>query len=359
VVRNRQVHFSDRAAVAARLCKMIEIFVYREGADAVEEGFSPAELPDLLSDPDALVWVDFNAVSEEEIDAAERVLLEILKFHHLTVEDCRETRNQPKVEVYKNYLFFIVHGVKNETNSTNFVTKELDGYLGRNFVVTYHHEKFRSVEAVKQKIRANTFSCQRGAAYLLHQIFDQLVDLYMPVVDDFDNAINALEERVFLMKKANNVVLEEIMDVRRAVARLRRISTRQLDVLYRISHGEFPQIPEQILPFYRDVHDHLQRITDLSENYRDLVSGLFDIHFSVIANKTNDVMKVMTLISTTMLPLSLIAGIYGMNFDNMPELRSANGYFITLGAMALVGILFTIYFWRKGWIFEKRFPKND
>src|SRR5690606_13449198 len=118
-------------------------------------------------------------------------------------------------------------------------------------------------------IRASPYLCQRGAAYLLHQILDQLIDLYMPVVDDFDNAINELEDRVFLMKKGNNAILEEIMDLRRSVARLKRISARQLDVLYRISHGEFPQIPANVLPFYRDVYDHLLRISDLSENYRD------------------------------------------------------------------------------------------
>jgi magnesium transporter len=143
------------------------------------------------------------------------------------------------------------------------------------------------------------------------------------------------------------------MDVRRAVARLRRISARQLDVLYRISHGEFPQIPENILPFYRDVHDHLQRISDLSENYRDLVSGLFDIHFAVVATKTNDVMKTLAVVSAIILPLSLIAGIYGMNFENMPELKTRNGYFMTLGVMAIVTLALLIYFWRRGWIFQK------
>ncbi len=331
---------------------MLEIIVYREGADAIEEGFTVDDLPDLLSDHDNLVWVDFISTEHEHHTDAERILRDIFKFHHLTIEDCRETRNQPKVEAYKNYMFFILHGVKSETNSTNFATKELDGYLGRNFVVTYRHEEFRSINKVKQLIRANSFHCQRGAAYLLHQIFDQLVDLYMPVVDDFDNNINALEDRVFLMRKSNTDMLEEIMDIRRAVARLKRISTRQLDVLYRISHGEFSQIPEQVLPFFRDVQDHLQRITDLAESYRDLVSGLFDIHFSVIANKTNDVMKVMTLISTIMLPLSLIAGIYGMNFDYIPETKTVYGYFVTLGVMGIVALALVYYFWKKGWIFE-------
>ena len=149
------------------------------------------------------------------------------------------------------------------------------------------------------------------------------------------------------------MILSEIMDLRRSVARLKRISSRQLEVLYRMSHGEFPQIPEQTLPFFRDVHDHLLRISDLAESYRDLVGGLFEIHLAVVSNKTNDIMKTLAVLSAIILPLSLIAGIYGMNFDNMPELKSEHGYWITLGAMALITIVLLLYFWRRGWIFQK------
>lgn len=329
----------------------MEIFVYRKNADGIEEGFSAKDLPALLADKSNVIWVDFQAENETQTKEAEEILLNVFKFHYLTVEDCLETRNQPKVEGFPNYFYFIVHGVKSETNSANFVTKELDGYLGDNYVVTFHTEEFRSTDKVKRQIRSTTFACQRGAAYLLHQILDQVVDLYIPVVDEFDETINELEDRVFQMTKGNHELLEEIMGVRRSVARLKRISARQLEVLYRISHGEFPQIPEQVLPFYRDVHDHLLRISDLSESYRDLVSGLFDLHFSVTADKTNDIIKFLTIFSATILPLSLIAGIYGMNFDNMPELHSAYGYFITLGLMFAVGIGMLFYFWRKGWIF--------
>jgi magnesium transporter len=331
----------------------MEILIYRKDADRVEEGFSSDQLPSLLADKNNLVWVDFLGETPEQIEVAKHVLLDIFKFHPLTVEDCIETRNQPKIEVFPTYLYLIVHGVRpEETNSSNFVTKELDGYLGDNYVVTFHLERFRSIKTVKQQVRNSPFACQRGPAYLLHQILDQLVDLYMPMVDDFDRAINELEERVFLMKRGSNSILEDIMDLRRSVARLRRISARQLDVLYRISHGEFPQIPSNILPFFRDVHDHLQRISDLAENYRDLVSGLFDIHFSVVATKTNEVMKTLAVVSAIILPLSLIAGIYGMNFENMPELKSQNGYFAVLGIMALVTAGLLIYFWRRGWIFQ-------
>lgn len=337
----------------------MEIFVYRKNAETVEEGFAAADLPALLADEENIIWIDFLTETKEEMDEAENILLKIFGFHYLTVEDARETRNQPKIEVFQNYLFFIFHGVKHETNSANFVTKELDGYLGKNFVVTYHHEIFRSIEAVKSQLRTTPFACRRGADYLLHQILDQLVDLYMPVVDDFDDKINELEERVFHPQKNDNAMLEEIMNLRRSVARLKRISTRQLEVLYRLSHGEFPQIKDNILPFYRDVFDHLQRISDLSENYKDLVSGLFDIHFSVVANKTNDIIKFLTIFSAIILPLSLIAGIYGMNFENMPELKTRNGYFVALGVMFLVAVGLLVYFWRKGWILEKHDDAAD
>ena len=332
----------------------MEIFVHRKGKASVEEGFRSEDLPELLADETNVVWVDLQGETAEQVETAKDVLLNVFKFHHLTVEDCLETRNQPKVEAFANYIYFIVHGIKPKaTNPTNFTTKELDGYLGKNFVVTFHAERFRSIKSVKQQIRDNTFSCERGAAYLLHQILDRLVDLYMPVIDDFECAINTLEDRVFTMRRADNKLLEEIMDLRRSVVRLKRISVRQLDVLYRMSNSEFPEIPEKIIPFYRDVHDHLLRISDLSESYRDLVNGLFDIHFSVTASKTNEVMKVLAVFSAIMLPLSLIAGIYGMNFENMPELHSRYGYFGALLLMFVIAAGLMVYFWRKGWIFER------
>lgn len=335
----------------------MEILVYRKGAAQVEEGFTEDDLPALLADETNVVWVDLQGETPEKAKISKDILLNIFKFHYLTIEDCLETRNQPKIETFSNYVYFIVHGIKPEaTNPTNFTTKELDGYLGKNFIVTFHVERFQSIKLVKNQIRDSTFFCERGAAYLLHQILDKLIDLYMPVIDDFEDAINTLEDRVFLMRKADNKLLEEIMDLRRSVVRLKRISVRQLDVLYRMSNSEFPQIPASIIPFYRDLHDHLLRTSDLSESYRDLVNGLFDIHFSVTANKTNEVMKVLAVFSSIMLPLSLIAGVYGMNFDNMPELHSRYGYFGALILMFVIagGLLF--YFWRKGWIFEQDNP---
>ena len=327
----------------------MEIFVYQKATHQVEEVYTIENLPELLANPDNLVWVDLEAPTVDE----DKILSSVFHFHPLTIEDARVTRNAPKVEAFADYLFFIVHGVKLETNSYNFLTKELDGYLGKNFVVTYHHENFRSIDAVKRQVRNSSFVCRRGADYLLHQILDEMVDLYLPIVDDFDNSINEIEERIFSQQRSNNAVLEEILSLKRSVARLRRITSKQLNVLYRLSHGEFPLIEDAHLPFYRDVHDHLQRVSDLADSYRDLITGLLDIQFNVVANRTNEIVKFLTIFSGIILPLSLIAGIYGMNFENMPELKSRNGYFITLGLMLAVAVLLLIYFWRKGWIFQK------
>lgn len=331
----------------------MEIFVHRKGEDFVEEGFPVDKLSELLSEPENLVWVDLEAPTKDD----EKILADIFHFHPLTIEDAIATLNQPKVEAFHDYLFFIVHGVKIETTSKNFATKELDGYLGKNFVVTYHHENFVSIDKVKRQVRSSAYICGRGADYLLHQILDELVDLYLPVVEDFDDAINNIEDRIFKSKIAGDKILEEILNLKRSVARLRRVTSKQLVVLYQISHGEFPFIEEKHLPFFRDVYDHLQRVSDLGESYRDLVSGLLDIQFNVVSNRTNEIVKVLTIFSAIILPLSLIAGIYGMNFDNIPELHTRNGYFVTIAMMVFIALGLLAYFWRKGWIFEKEEEK--
>jgi len=333
--------------------KFAEIFVYKQGADKVEEDFSVDEIADLISDERNVVWVDIRGENEADIPAIQDLLLNTFKFHYLTVEDCIETRNIPKIEPFSDYLYFIVHGVKpDEDEPAKFQTRELDGYLGPNYVVTFHIERFRSIKTVKEQVRSSTFACERGAAYLLHQILDNVVDNYMPLVDSLDGQISELEECVLSTRHSDARLLGDIIDLRRSVARLRRTSTRQLEVLYRMSHGEFPLIPQPVLPFFRDVHDHLRRIADLAEGYRDLVAGLFEIHFTVIATKTNDIMKTLAVVSTIILPLTLIAGIYGMNFDNMPELHSRYGYFATLVGMGVLTVLLLIYFWRREWIFS-------
>jgi len=324
----------------------MEILVYREGAAEIESGFTAEQLPQLLKEEKAVIWIDMESPTEADED----ILRNVFHFHPLTIEDCRETRNYPKVEEFPGYLYFIVHGVTANTNPDRFNTIELDAFLGPNYVITYHHEMFRSINNVKKLLSTSPVICQRGPAFLLHQIMDQIVDFYTPVLDDFDERIAKLEDDIFTLSRPNKAILEEIMDLKRGVLRLRRISARQMEVILRASRGEFTLIPAQLLPFYRDVYDHIMRITDLAENYRDLISGSLDAYMSVVGNRMNEIMKVLTIFSAIMLPLTFIAGLYGMNFDNLPELHWAYSYFVVLGVMLVVAVAMLYFFWRRGWI---------
>jgi len=324
----------------------MEILVYRQGAGKVESGFSAEQLPELLKEETSVIWVDM----EEPGEAEERILLDIFRFHPLTVEDCRETRNYPKVEEFPGYLYFIVHGVKADTSPDHFNTIELDAFLGPNYVITYHHDMFRSINNVKKLLSTSPVACQRGPAFLMHQLLDQIVDYYAPVLDDFDERIAKLEDDIFTLNRPNKAILEEIMDLKRGVLRLRRISARQMEVILRTSRGEFALIPATLLPFYRDIYDHIMRITDLAESYRDLISGSLDAYMSVVGNRMNEIMKVLTIFSAIMLPLTFIAGLYGMNFDNLPELHWQYSYFAVLAIMLVVAVTMLFFFWRRGWI---------
>lgn len=328
----------------------MDIFVYRPGSEKVEEGFTAEQLPELLKDETLIIWVDMD----KPTDADDQILLDVFRFHPLTVEDCRADRHHPKVEEFPGYLYFILHGVTANTDSVHFNTIEFDGFLGPNYVLTYHHDMFRSINNVKQMVRTSPTVCQRGPAYLLYQILDQLVDFYMPVLDDFDERLVQIEDEIFSLTNPDKTILERIQHMKRSILRLRRISGKQLNILYRISHGEFKLIAPEMLPFFRDIHDHLTRITDLAENYRDLIGGALDSYLSVVSNRTNDIMKVLTIFSAVMLPLTFIAGLYGMNFDNLPELHYQYSYFIVIGVMVVVAVGMLGFFWRRGWIGNAR-----
>jgi magnesium transporter len=324
----------------------MEIIVYRAGADKIETGFTVEQLPDLLQDQQAVIWVDMP----EPTEADDQTLLNVFHFHPLTVEDCRETRNYPKVEEFPGYLYFILHGVRADTSPDHFNTIELDAFLGPNYVITYHHDVFRSITNLKKLLSTSPMICQRGPAFLLHQIFDQIVDFYTPVLDDFDERIAKVEEDIFSLSRPNKTILEEIMDLKRGVLRLRRITGRQREVILRASRGEFTLIPAALLPFYRDIYDHIMRVTDMAESYRDLLSGALDAYMSVVGNRMNEIMKVLTIFSAVMLPLTFIAGVYGMNFDYIPELHKQYGYFAAWGVMITVAVVMLGLFWRAGWI---------
>ncbi len=320
----------------------ITIHVFDEHGHQLHEG--PVDIPALVAQPNATLWID----TDESSATVAEMMQGALKMHPLVVEDVFSNSMHPKIEEYPEYLYLVMHGVRRDAESPdNLGTVELDLVIGPNWIFTHHDLPMRSIESLTVELKRNPRALQRGPAYVAHGLLDRLTEHYLPVVDKFEEEIDAIEHEV--IENPTPVLLQKIFTMKRSLQSLRRISVHQRDTLQRLSRGEFELIPEKALPFFRDVFDHFVRIADLADSYRELVSASLDIYMSVIANRTNEVMKTLALISTIMMPLTFVAGVYGMNFEVMPELKWAYGYPMTLGLMALIAALFTVHFYRKKW----------
>jgi magnesium transporter len=210
--------------------------------------------------------------------------------------------------------------------------------------------------------------CHKGPAWIAHAVLDHAVDRYLPVIDQIDKEIATLEDEVLRRAgtKLGPPVLRRILRFKRTLLELRRMSIHQREILLRLARGEFDEVPPELVPYFRDVYDHFLRVNDMIESYRDLVTSALEAYLSVQSNRMNEVMKTLTLIATVMLPITFIAGVYGMNFDNMPELHWKYGYAWAVGLMAAVTLGTLLYFRRKGWIGnrepelpEDKPPKGD
>ena len=320
-----------------------------------------ANLPD-----GPVVWVDMTDPNEEEEDL---ILSEIFKFHPLAILDCRRERlnpdrgdHLPKVEDYGRYLFVIINPIdtvpkKNAEypEDVELRTRQINTFLGEQFIVTHHYEASQAVDQVVSTCSRNPLHLKRGPDYIYHLILDDIVDELNPILDRFDDEINTLEDEIFT-SKSNGTVLAKILNMKRQVFSLRRTTTSQREMVFRLSRGEFDLITEKEIAYYRNVYDHLVRASELSESYRDVLTGLLDAYLSMASNRLNEVMKVLAIISTFFLPLTFVAGLYGMNFDpdtspwNMPELRWIYGYPFALGVMLAMAIGMFIFFRRKKWL---------
>jgi magnesium transporter len=291
------------------------------------------------------VWCELERKTDEA-DA----LLTGLEIHPLTIEDVWGPSLQPKLDDFPNYLYVIVHGIGSAKKS-KLALVEVDLLIGPNWVVTHDRDGLVS-DDVGTELDHSPKLLTKGPAWLAHAILDRAVDRYLPIIDQLDSELDQLENDV--IQKAGTPrgkgVLTRILEFKRLLQSLRRMSIHQREILLRLARGEFDEIPPEALPFYRDVYDHFLRIQDISEGYRDLVTSCLDAYLSVQSNRMNEVMKTLTLMSTVMLPLTFIAGVYGMNFDNMPELHERLGYPFALGLMGAVGIGILLWFRHKGWI---------
>ena len=290
-----------------------------------------------------LVWIDADARAPE-IDE----LLAALQLHPLTVEDVFETRSTPKVEDFGRYLYVRAHGVTvPRGGAVQLKSEELDIVVGPDWVFTHHSAGMACVTQVRDDlVRSGRAATPARVAHLL---LDRLTDQALPAMDAVDDALDALE-KASLARVTRRTVVPQVLALRSALHRFRHTAVHQREVLLRIARGEFATVPADQLPFFRDVYDHAVRLADLVDDARDLLSGVLDAHLSMVSNRLNEVMKVLTMTATVFLPISFIAGVYGMNFRDMPELRSPWGYPAVLGTMALTAGGFLWWFKRRGWL---------
>jgi magnesium transporter len=252
------------------------------------------------------------------------------------------------VDDYGDYVFVVVHGVRYDVERDAFPTHELNIFLGPNFLVTFHTFHSRSVEAVQGNVRRNPHIMARGMDFMLHQILDRVIDNYFPKLDIIEDKIDALETTVVTDPKPE--LLTRIFELRHTVAHLRRVATQEREVLIEISRGQFPFVSERAQVYFKDIYDHLFRIVEVADNLREALNVMVQVYVSMVSNQLNHTMRVLTVIATLMLPLTVITGIYGMNFEFMPELHWKYGYYGILIGMGAVSMGMIIYFRRRNWL---------
>jgi len=306
------------------------------------------------------VWIELERHSAD----ADVLLADVLKVHPLTIEDIWGPRSQPKIDDFDEYLYVIIHGI-GARKKDRLTPVEIDIVIGDNWLITHDREGLVA-DDLGTELDHSPRLLVKGVPWLAHAVLDRAVDRYLPVIDELDRDLDKLEHDV--LTKAGTprgkAVMARILGFKRLLQELRRMGIYQREILLRLSRGDFGEIPPEALPFYRDVYDHFLRINDIAEGYRDIVTSALDAFLSVQSNKMNEVMKTLTMISTVMLPLTFIAGIYGMNFDpdasrwNMPELRWVHGYPFALGLMLSIGLGIVWWFHRKGYMGDGRRKKK-
>ena len=301
----------------------------------------------------AVVWVNVDGLGDAEL--LDR-LGAVFELHALALEDVLNTHHRPKVEVYDDNVFVVTRMAAIRGNAMDL--EQVSLFLGGKFVVSFQERPGDCLEPVRERIRKDASRVRlMGADYLAYALIDAIVDGYFPVLEHFSEKLNALEDAV--VANPQNHVVEQIHELKRDFQVLHHGAWPFREALRDLS-GDIPFIREETRLFLRDCQDHVIQIVDILEVYRERAAGLTDLYLSSLSNKLNEVMKVLTIIATIFIPLSFIAGLYGMNFNpnaspfNMPELSWYLGYPFALAVMLLVAAGLLLYFRRKGWIGTRR-----
>jgi len=298
-----------------------------------------------LGDPKNLLWVSLENPTPEEI----AVLTTHFKFHPLTVEDCLSTGYQtPKIDEFEQYVFIICHAILPYGDMHELNSEELDMFVGINYLVTcYFANSMEPVSHIMDRIEKDERLVKNGPDFLCYSLMDKLVDDYLPLIDHIEDEIEYLEDRI--LETPSPDVLERILLLKHSIISLRKVVMPLRETMNRLSRDEIVVIDQRTRIYFRDIYDHLVRVQDLSENIRDIISSAMDIYLSSTSLRLNEIMKALTVVSTIFLPLSFVAGVYGMNFSFMPELSWKYGYLLAWGIFLTIAIGMLVWFNRRKW----------
>lgn len=265
-------------------------------------------------------------------------------LHDLAVEDCRNLRQRAKVEEYDNHLFLIVNTVHFDAEKIECWFGELDVFVGKDFLISAHDGPSRTIRAVRPMFDADPKLAHPG--HLLHALLDYVVDRYLPVLDTVEDRIDALEDQCY--HRPSPKLLAELFALKRALINFRRIATGMRDLVNHLLYRNEPWLRSQ-QPYFRNVYDHVVRALDFVESYRDILTGILDVHLTATANRTNEIMKVLTIFATLATPFLLVTGFFGMNFDYLPLLHHPLGAAWVTAGMLAIGLAMLWLFRRRGW----------
>ncbi|MCC7300040.1 MAG: magnesium/cobalt transporter CorA [Verrucomicrobia bacterium] len=295
-----------------------------------------------------VLWVNVDGLGDESVL---HHLGQLFKLHPLALEDVVSLRQRSKVDDYETNLYTAMRMLYLQDGK--LFSEQISFFLGSDFVLTFQENEGDCLDTVRDRIRKKGgIVCNMNADYLLYSLIDAIVDAYFPLLESYDARLDDMEELILKHPDSSSVAL--LFDVKRDLMTLRRTLWPVREMASALVNTSSPLITQPTRIYLRDCQDHAIRLLDLAETCRELDSSLMDFYLSTISNRMNEIMKVLTIISTIFIPLTFIAGVYGMNFKHMPELETRNGYFVVLGLMAILGFGMFGLFIKKGWLTPKR-----
>jgi magnesium transporter len=332
--------------IGAERMEEVTLHSHRYDADAGEEMARTTLAEALARRGDGLLWLDVAGLHDAELLAE---VGQAFGLHPLAMEDVLNTEQRPKFEDYGDYLFVVLKRLRYDRPSGRLDADQISLVLGKDFVLSFQEAEAGLFEPVRQRLRSARSRLRKaGPDYLLHALIDCVVDDYFAVLETLGEEIEALELQI--LDRPSPVAMRTLHRLKRELVAMRRSVWPLREVIGGLDRSDSPLLSPGVELYLRDVYDHTVHVIESLENDRDTLSGLLDVHLSGLSNRMNEIMKLLTIISTIFIPLTFIAGVYGMNFKHMPELEWGWGYFTVLGLMFVLALGMLVFFRRKHWL---------